>query len=149
MWWEETRWQLCQDKVAVLHFHSQRRPACRQLVGSCMARIGWTSILLAAIPILFAIRRTLQQPRRFLKISKNEERVLILGASGGIGRAIAHIYAARGARVCIVGRRKTQVDDVVAECSVASGTRSAFGVVGDFSNVDDMIRVRDALKSGE
>ncbi|KAF8654630.1 hypothetical protein AX16_003511 [Volvariella volvacea WC 439] len=83
------------------------------------------------------------------KIPKHDERVLVLGATSGIGRSIAVEYAKRGARVCIVGRRKDKVDEVIEECRSAStganGVRM-LGIPGDFSSAEDMIRVRDAIE---
>jgi NADPH:quinone reductase-like Zn-dependent oxidoreductase len=105
------------------------------------------SFLLASIPILYSIHRLFCRPRqtsRSSKISHSSERVLILGATSGIGRAIAHQYAERGARVCVVGRRQLQLDEVVLECG-----NKCFGVRGDFANVEDMVRIRAAVEGGE
>jgi NADPH:quinone reductase-like Zn-dependent oxidoreductase len=113
------------------------------------------SVALTAIPILFALHRLLKQPCRPSKVPRNQERVLILGASSGIGRTIAHLYAARGARVCVVARRQVQLDQVVEECKKKAGlpdedtsSRMVLGVVADFANVGDMVRVRTAVESG-
>jgi len=80
------------------------------------------------------------------------ERVLVLGASSGIGKSIARQYAKRGARVCIVGRREAHVNQVQAECRDArslSGFEVAendiFSVSADFTSIDDMVKVRDLL----
>ena len=115
------------------------------------------SIILAAVPILFTLHRILKNPCRFAKVPKTKERVLILGASSGIGRAIAHLYSARGASVCVVGRRKAQLNQVVEECSnLADGDktgtertmRKVLGIVADFANVEDMLRVRTTIEQG-
>ena len=82
---------------------------------------------------------------------------MVLGASSGIGRSIARQYAERGARVCIVGRRETLVNEVVAECqSVRDALLSSdkqgnniFGVTADFANVDDMIRTRTIVEASK
>ncbi|CUU54768.1 NADP-dependent 3-hydroxy acid dehydrogenase YdfG [Parafrankia irregularis] len=42
-------------------------------------------------------------------------RVLVVGASSGIGRAIALSAAAAGARIAVVGRRENLLDDLVKE----------------------------------
>jgi NADPH:quinone reductase-like Zn-dependent oxidoreductase len=114
---------------------------------------------LAVLPLLFTLPRILRPKlaRRLRTVPQTSERVLILGASSGIGRAIAHLYAARGARVCVVGRRKAKVDEVVEECvrccreregDSASEAGKVFGLAADFANVDDMVRVRAALEMG-
>ncbi|KAG6816571.1 hypothetical protein H0H87_004931 [Tephrocybe sp. NHM501043] len=74
--------------------------------------------ILALAPLVLTLRRFYLRSlaRRTLKILKTEERVLILGASSGIGHSIAKQYAERGARVCVVGRRADKVAEVVEEC---------------------------------
>ena len=59
--------------------------------------------------------------------------MLVLGASSGIGRAIANFYAARRARVCVVGRRKDKLDEVLRGRRVW---------------VLQLVRVRDILEKG-
>ncbi|PPR00444.1 hypothetical protein CVT24_004505 [Panaeolus cyanescens] len=117
----------------------------------------------AAVIGLLSLAYTLQKvvtskPSRQAKIPAHKERVVILGATSGIGREIALQYASRGARVCIVGRRRELVDQVEAECSAlrnsALGIRGSmyetgrvvFGVVGDFANAADMVRLREVLE---
>lgn len=111
-----------------------------------------------SIPLLFKARGLVRRVRRSAKLPHNYERVLILGASSGIGRSIAHLYAARGARVCIVGRRAEQLQEVVEECQQLSakaghaeyqaGGRRIISVAADFTNVDEMVSVRTALENG-
>lgn len=86
-----------------------------------------------------------------------QERVLVIGASSGIGRSVARQYAARGARVCIVGRRESMLQEVEAECRAArraagfpaSSPADIFSVAADFASPDDMVRVRKAVEDGE
>ncbi|EMB4337308.1 SDR family oxidoreductase [Citrobacter freundii] len=47
--------------------------------------------------------------------SLTEKVVLITGAGSGIGKATAASFAARGARVVLVGRRKTTLEEVASE----------------------------------
>ncbi|KZP22074.1 NAD(P)-binding protein [Athelia psychrophila] len=101
-------------------------------------------LLVALISSLFGLRQIIAKPARPRKIPHHAERVLVLGATGGIGRAIAQEYASRGANICVVGRRQTQLDDVVRELGGAD--RHVMGVRGDFANVDDMVRVRAAIE---
>ncbi len=51
-------------------------------------------------------------------------RVLVTGASSGIGAALAPMLAGRGARVGIVARRADRLASVLAECEQAGPGRS-------------------------
>ncbi|TFK48060.1 NAD(P)-binding protein [Heliocybe sulcata] len=120
------------------------------------SRSLWLALGLS-IPIFLSIRRSLNRFHRSSKLPENYERVLILGASSGIGRAIAHIYASRGARVCIVSRREGELETVAEECRALSttaghgeyqaGGKRVLHVVADFAEVEDMVRVRSALET--
>ncbi|KAG6916969.1 hypothetical protein DXG01_004397 [Tephrocybe rancida] len=107
--------------------------------------------ILALAPIILTLRRYYLRSlaRRTLKVLKVDERVLILGASSGIGQSIARQYAERGARVCVVGRRADKIEEVVNECRVNSPLNSPsriFGVTADFADVGDMVRLRERLQ---
>lgn len=57
---------------------------------------------------------------------------IITGASSGIGRATALLFAAEGAKVVLGARRKAELDDLVAEIRSAGGEASALaGDVGE------------------
>ncbi|KAF8190074.1 hypothetical protein BJ912DRAFT_353729 [Pholiota molesta] len=114
------------------------------------------SLVLSLVPIILALyRASVTRPKRSLKVPRTKERVLVVGASSGIGRSIARQYAERGARVCVVGRREALLKEVEAECRAAqasAGFRTAspsdiFGVTADFTNVDDMVKVRNAIEA--
>jgi 2-keto-3-deoxy-L-fuconate dehydrogenase len=51
---------------------------------------------------------------------------VITGAAGGIGRAIAHKFAANGASVCLLDINRTDAEAVAAEITRAGGTASAY-----------------------
>ena len=65
---------------------------------------------------------------------------MITGASGGIGLAIAKIFAAEGAQVVISGRRGHAVDEAVQQ--IGSG---ALGFEGDVADPAHHIRVADEI----
>lgn len=76
----------------------------------------------------------------------------------GIGRSIAEQYASKGARVCIVGRRASDVQEVESVCSklynitsAAAGrlSRPVIGYAADFTKAEDMVRLRDELVTGK
>lgn len=77
----------------------------------------------------------------------------------GIGREIAHEYAQRGAKLCVIGRRPEELEGVRAECTTLY-KESGFGdalkeaentlltIQADFTNPEDMVRVRSDIEAG-
>ncbi|KAI0344003.1 NAD(P)-binding protein [Trametopsis cervina] len=83
-------------------------------------------------------------------IAKDKERVLVIGGSSGIGRAISHLYSQRGAQVCIVGRRQDELEKVRAECvelRSSAPKNAVISVLADFSDAKDMVRLRETLET--
>jgi len=106
------------------------------------------TVLLTIIPVIFALHSVVKaRHSRTRKIPPAHERILVLGASSGIGKCIAHEYAKRGARVCIVARRAEKVEETVRACQ-AEGAREVLGCVADFTSVEDMVRVRTLVTQG-
>ncbi|KAF7338949.1 11-beta-hydroxysteroid dehydrogenase-like 3 [Mycena venus] len=103
-------------------------------------------LALALAPILTFLRR---RSRRSFKLPRQNERILIIGASSGVGRTLAHQYSKLGAKgVCVVGRRADKIAEVVAECNACKGPNTEIiGITGDFAEVDDMVRTRSQLES--
>lgn len=99
-------------------------------------------LALTALVILLAQRKlAAQSHRRDKRLKHTNERVLILGASSGVGRAVAKRYASRGARVCVVARRADDIATLSEECGEKCIWHAA-----DFSNVDDLISLRNRLE---
>ena len=69
--------------------------------------------------------------------------VLITGASKGIGRALAHGYAAAGARVVVSSRDQARCDAVVAEITAAGG--DALGIACHVGRVEQVRALVDAV----
>ncbi|MDB4957418.1 MAG: putative short-chain dehydrogenase/reductase [Myxococcales bacterium] len=67
-------------------------------------------------------------------------RVVVTGASSGIGAEIARQYAATGARVALFARRRQKLEDIAAEC-LALGAAETSVLEGDTTDFD---RVRSA-----
>ncbi|MCD8317457.1 MAG: SDR family NAD(P)-dependent oxidoreductase [Paraprevotella sp.] len=62
-----------------------------------------------------------------------QKRVMIVGATSGLGRLLAERYIAEGHTVCIVGRRENLLDEV------AGGHPSVHRMVADVTEVSDVI----------
>jgi NAD(P)-dependent dehydrogenase (short-subunit alcohol dehydrogenase family) len=66
------------------------------------------------------------------------ETVVITGASGGIGRAVARLYGERGASVGLIARGETGLDGAVRDVEEAGGKALALAVdVADHAQVDE------------
>lgn len=59
---------------------------------------------------------------------------LVIGATAGIGRALASRLVKSGAKVTVVGRRRDRLDEFVRE----HGEQNAKGVLFDIGNLDEV-----------
>lgn len=79
-------------------------PSCSvvsaQLYSSKMPSKLWLALL---VPLLLRLLKSKPLPSREDIIAPSDERVLLLGASSGVGRDLAHAYAKRNARVYVGG----------------------------------------------
>jgi len=66
----------------------------------------------------------MSRPERFAKLKFTPSHVLITGASGGLGKALALHYAARGVMLTLWGRNQSRLD-AVAEACRAQGSEVA------------------------
>ena len=69
---------------------------------------------------------------------------IVTGASAGIGRATAELFAAEGAKVIVGARRRAELDALVAE--IVSDGGDAAALVGDIRS-EDYARALVALAS--
>jgi 3-oxoacyl-[acyl-carrier protein] reductase len=65
--------------------------------------------------------------------------VIVTGASKGIGKGIARVFASKGARVLIAARDLSQAEAAAAEIRTSGGIVSA--VAADVSKVEDNVRM--------
>lgn len=68
----------------------------------------------------------------------SDRRILVLGASSGIGRAIAIAADAAGARVAVLARREAELEDLVKQ--LGSGAIARRGDLRDYENCGESIR---------
>ncbi|KAG8687387.1 hypothetical protein FRC09_013517 [Ceratobasidium sp. 395] len=106
--------------------------------------------LLAGVS-LFVGAQLISTSKRTQVIRPVDERVLVVGASSGVGRATAITYAKRGARVAIIARREALLQELKQECSRVSGISEDAGdrilsVTADFGNEDDMAKAQDIIQ---
>ena len=120
-------------------------------IGATAAITLGVFVLLLAILNNFPKRRDL----RPAAVPPGAERVLILGASSGIGRTLAHRYAERGAKVCMVARRGAELEVVRSECETLAGPVSSsesepiVTVSADVSCAEDLITIRGIISESE
>tara|TARA_Y100000588_G_scaffold95157_1_gene103221 strand:- start:760 stop:1581 length:822 start_codon:yes stop_codon:yes gene_type:complete len=73
-------------------------------------------------------------------------RVIITGASSGLGAALAEAMAVRGAHLTLFARREAELGEVAARCRAHGG--SAKPVVGDVTSLPDCERLVQAATEG-
>mgnify|MGYP001074151382 CR=1 FL=1 len=66
---------------------------------------------------------------------------IVTGASSGIGRATARLFAEEGAKVVVSGRRQDELDSLVAEIDATGG--HAVAVAGDVRSEDHAVALVD------
>jgi short chain dehydrogenase len=112
-----------------------------------------TSTLAGTLTLVAILRRISHTALRTKRLSPTAERVLIVGATSGVGRKLATLYAKRGAKVCIIGRRQGLLNEVKEECiqaGVAAGANPAFlAKAADMTSPEDLVSIRDYLEKGE
>jgi 3-oxoacyl-[acyl-carrier protein] reductase len=90
------------------------------------------------VGFLSASAQEIQAKKRF-----SEQVVVITGASKGIGRGIANVFAQEGAKVVLVARDETQLDAI--KKGIEDRGEKAICIKADVSSQDDMQRMIDLV----
>ena len=81
--------------------------------------------------------------KKVMKIGKLDGKVAIVtGATSGMGRDSAKLFAAEGAKVVITGRNEERAKEVVDDIKAEGG--EAIYVIADMANLDDVEKIFDA-----
>jgi len=75
-----------------------------------------------------------------------DEKVLILGASSGIGKQVALEYASRNAKILLAARRTELLEEVRKECLDLDKTKVVEVIKCDITNEDDLLAVVEKIK---
>ncbi|MFG1425229.1 SDR family NAD(P)-dependent oxidoreductase [Roseixanthobacter glucoisosaccharinicivorans] len=73
-----------------------------------------------------------------------ERRALVTGAGSGIGRAVAKVLAAEGARLVIAARNAAPLEELAGEIAAAGGVRPIVATA-DVAGPDGIARLADAV----
>ena len=92
-------------------------------------------VLFAAFAAFVAVLIAWYMQENFNPESLRGKRVVICGASTGIGEELAYQYAKFGAQLLLVARREAELKKVVARCGEL-GAESANYVVADLSSLE-------------
>ena len=95
----------------------------------------------AVIATVLALTKKLTARQRW---SPREKTIVLTGASSGIGSSLARTYAAQGAKLYLVARRREALEAACEEC-MAAGASSAKAVVADVSSESGWDAIRSAI----
>jgi NAD(P)-dependent dehydrogenase (short-subunit alcohol dehydrogenase family) len=76
-----------------------------------------------------------------VKIDLNGKTAVIIGASGGLGEAMAHTLSEAGAKIALVGRNQTKLDKVAGDLKAKGAKAESF--TADVTNESDVARLAE------
>lgn len=106
-------------------------PSTKDKMAGTMSKIA----LFGAFTALIAVLIAWYMMESFNPESLRGKKVVICGASAGIGEELAYQYAKFGAQLLLVARREAELQKVVARCGEL-GAESANYVVADLSSLE-------------
>jgi corticosteroid 11-beta-dehydrogenase isozyme 1 len=106
----------------------------------CKNRWISCALFICALPILLSILPIFHIIDGFDAAVVKGQRILICGASGGIGEQMAYKYAELGAHIGLVARREKQLE-IVAKEALARGAASVVIAPGDMSSEKSILSV--------
>lgn len=80
-----------------------------------------------------------------MKIDLSGRAAVIVGASGGLGEAMAHTLSGAGAKIALVGRNQAKLDKVQAGLKAKGGTCGSFAA--DVTDEKDVARLADQVNA--
>ncbi len=80
-----------------------------------------------------------------MKIDLSGKTAVIVGASGGLGEAMALALAEAGAQLALVGRNQQKLDAVAQQVSASGGTAASF--TADLLNEEDVAALKEAVNA--
>lgn len=81
-----------------------------------------------------------------MELYLKNKRVLITGATQGIGLAAAKEFASEGAKVCITGRDKQRLEDAVEKIRRDNPEAEIIGYCGNLLNREDMLKMQGIIE---
>ena len=119
-----------------LELQNHRRSRSEYLVSTKMAGVYmWKLVFFGVFTASVAVLIAWYMRESFDPESLRGKKVVICGASTGIGEELAYQYAKFGAQVLLVARREAVLQKVVARCGEL-GAQTASYVVADLSSLE-------------
>jgi len=115
----------------------------RKLIDSLMER----TVVPSFSSIGSAVRRRLFSWRALDSYSLDDRIVVLTGATSGIGKTAAKLYAQLGASLVIVARNQDKTHALIEQLQQETGNQNIRSVIGDLGEQTDVVRVCSELNA--